>query len=61
MHFLVLSLTLRPQVEWVEQGQGTGAMVAAANAGHVDVIVALTEGLIAGLVLSKQLFSGALH
>ena len=38
------------RVEFVTQALGTGAMIAAAKAGDVDLIVALTEGLVADIV-----------
>lgn len=36
------------QVEFVEQKLGTGAMITSAKSSEVDVIIALTEGLVAG-------------
>lgn len=35
------------EVEWVDQPEGTGQMVASLAAGSVDAIVALTEGVVA--------------
>ena len=34
------------QVEWVTEGNGTGAMIKQLKDGNVDIIVALTEGLV---------------
>lgn len=43
-----------------EQKLGTGAMISSAKAGELDVIIALTEGLVAdianGKVASKRAF-----
>eukprot|EP00040_Diaphanoeca_grandis_P026497 m.148536 g.148536 ORF g.148536 m.148536 type:complete len:599 (-) comp30604_c0_seq1:18-1814(-) len=38
------------QVEWVTEGLGTGAMINRLKSGDVDVIVALTEGLVSEIV-----------
>lgn len=43
------------QVEFVEQKLGTGAMIASAKSGEVDVIIALTEGLVADIACGSDL------
>jgi len=46
------------QVEFVEQKLGTGAMIASAKSGEVDVIIALTEGLVAGAAFLSSSWVG---
>jgi sulfonate transport system substrate-binding protein len=36
------------EVEWVEQKEETGQMINSLKEGKVDVVIALTEGLVAG-------------
>lgn len=43
------------EVEFVEIKEGTGAMVQAALSGRVDVVVALTEGLVASIAAGSDL------
>ncbi len=43
------------QVEFVEVKLGTGAMITAAKAREVDVIVALTEGLVQDIAKGSDL------
>eukprot|EP00045_Choanoeca_perplexa_P008267 m.76298 g.76298 ORF g.76298 m.76298 type:complete len:585 (-) comp14423_c0_seq1:139-1893(-) len=43
------------EVEWSEQKLGTGAMIKAAKSGEVDLIIALTEGLVADIASGSNL------
>lgn len=43
------------QLEWTDIGKGTGAMISALKDGEQDVIVALTEGLVADIVKGSNL------
>lgn len=43
------------RVEWVELKLGTGQMIGALKAGDVDLVVALTEGLVADIALGSSI------
>lgn len=45
----------RVNVQWVEVKEGTGAMISQLKEGRVDVIVALTEGLVADIAKGSDL------
>jgi ABC-type nitrate/sulfonate/bicarbonate transport system substrate-binding protein len=40
-------------VQWNDYKGGTGAMISALKEGEVDIIIALTEGLVAGKIQKK--------
>tara|TARA_B110000208_G_C11777100_1_gene432451 strand:+ start:42 stop:1871 length:1830 start_codon:yes stop_codon:yes gene_type:complete len=43
------------KVEWVMQSCGTGAMIAELEAGNLDIIIALTEGLVSTIVKGSEI------
>ena len=43
------------EVEWIVQKCGTGAMIAELEAGNLDIIIALTEGLVSKIVKGSDI------